>query len=61
MSKQRDYKLYLVDILESGKNILNFTKGLTFNDFLKDRKTQSAVIREFEVIGEAVGKLPHIT
>jgi len=58
MSKQRDLKLYLIDILESGNNILNFTKDLTFNDFLQDRKTQSAVIREFEVIGEAVSKLP---
>lgn len=27
-------------------------------EFCKDRKTYSAVIREFEIIGEAVGKLP---
>lgn len=27
-------------------------------DFSKDRRTSSAVIREFEIIGEAVGKVP---
>jgi uncharacterized protein with HEPN domain len=31
---------------------------MSFEEFSKDRKTYSAVIREFEVIGEAVGNLP---
>ena len=31
---------------------------MTFQEFANDRKTYSAVIREFEIIGEAVGKLP---
>jgi len=31
---------------------------VSFNDFTKDRMRSSAVIREFEVIGKAVGKLP---
>lgn len=33
-------------------------KGLSFQEFCSDRKTYSAVIREFEIIGEAAGKLP---
>jgi len=37
---------------------LNFVKGMAFEAFCNDRKTYSAVIREFEIIGEAVGKLP---
>ena len=57
MSK-RDYRLYLVDILDSGEAIAEFTIGLSFREFCEDRKTVSAVIREFEVIGEAVGNLP---
>jgi uncharacterized protein with HEPN domain len=54
----RDFRLYCVDILDSGAAILEFVKGLSFEDFRGDGKTYSAVIREFEIIGEAVGKLP---
>ncbi len=55
---ERDPRLYCEDILESGSAIFDFVKGLSFEDFCDDRKTYSAVIREFEIIGEAVGKLP---
>lgn len=58
MSEKRYNKLYLEDILDSGKAIIEFTKGISFEEFVRDRKTQSAVIREFEIIGEAVAKLP---
>jgi len=54
----RDVRLYCADILDSGAAILEFVKGLAFEEFCNDRKTYSAVIREFEIIGEAVGKLP---
>lgn len=55
---ERDPRLYCEDILESGNAILDFVEGLSFEDFCDDRKTYSAAIREFEIIGEAVGKLP---
>jgi uncharacterized protein with HEPN domain len=55
---ERDFRLYCADILDSGAAILEFVQGLSFVEFRDDRKTSSAVIREFEVIGEAVGKLP---
>jgi len=42
MSKQRDLKLYLIDILESGNNILNFTKDLP--ELLK---TVELILEEF--------------
>jgi uncharacterized protein with HEPN domain len=54
----RDVRLYCADILDSGAAILEFVRDLTFEKFCNDRKTCSAVIREFEIIGEAVGKLP---
>jgi len=57
MSK-RDLRLYCADILDSGSAIIEFVNGLSFEQFCNDRKTYSAVIREFEIIGEAVGKLP---
>lgn len=54
----RDSTLYLRDIIESGEAISEYVTGMVFADFEKDRKTVSATIREFEVIGEAVSKLP---
>jgi len=50
---ERDIRLYCNDILESGNAILDFVQDLSFEDFCDDRKTYSAVIREFEIIGEA--------
>ena len=50
--------LYLQDILDSGTAIQSYVKGSTFDHFVQDRMQYSAVIREFEIIGEAVGKLP---
>lgn len=55
---ERDVRLYLEDILESCKAVTEYVSGLSFEQFYAERKTYSAVIREFEIIGEAVGKLP---
>ena len=44
----RDIRLYCADILDSGAAILEFVKDLAFEKFCNDRKTYSAVIREFE-------------
>jgi len=54
----RDYRLYLDDILESCRKIRQFTEGMSFEEFERDVKTQDAVIRNFEVIGEAANRLP---
>lgn len=57
MSK-RDPKLLVGDILDSAARILEYTQGLTFEDFTRDSKTVDAVIRNFEIIGEAANRLP---
>jgi len=54
----RDYRLYLDDILESCRKIRQFTQDMSFQEFERDVKTQDAVIRNFEVIGEAANRLP---
>lgn len=46
------------DILESAYRILDYTAGQNFEDFTKDSKTVDAVIRNFEIIGEAANRLP---
>lgn len=55
---ERPLLLYCQDILDSGSAILSYVHGVTFDGFAHDRMRYSAVIREFEIIGEAVGKLP---
>ena len=55
---ERDYKDYITDIINSINYINEFTKFLNFDEFLKDVKTQYAVIRCFEVIGEASKRIP---
>ncbi|HMN23386.1 MAG: DUF86 domain-containing protein [Ignavibacteriaceae bacterium] len=57
MSK-RSVKLLLQDILEALHNILSYTSDLSFDDFMNDQKTKDAVVRNFEIIGEAANKLP---
>ena len=46
------------DILESGRKILEYTSGFTLEQFKSDSKTVDAVIRNFEIIGEAANRLP---
>ena len=56
--KERDIRDYISDLIESCDDILEFTKGMTFEDFSKDKKTMNAVVRCLEIIGEAAKKIP---
>ena len=55
---KRNYALYLKDILQCINSIEEFVDKMDFKDFIADDKTSSAVIRKFEIIGEAVKKIP---
>jgi uncharacterized protein with HEPN domain len=55
---ERDPKLLLEDILDSAAKILNYTESLSYHDFIADSKTIDAVVRNFEIIGEASNRLP---
>jgi Uncharacterized conserved protein len=54
----RDPTLYLKDILEAIDAIERFVEGMEFEDFKSDDKASSAVIRKFEIIGEATKNVP---
>ncbi len=54
----RDYRLYLDDILEAIKQIRSYVEGQDEKSFANDRKTQDAVARNLEIIGEAAKSLP---
>ena len=56
MSK-RDDNDFLSDIKEAIRRIRKYTENKNYHDFLIDILTQDAVVRNFEVIGEAVKNL----
>ena len=57
MSKREP--LFLIeDIIDSANKILEYTHYHSFDTFTKDSKTIDAVIRNFEIIGEAANRLP---
>jgi uncharacterized protein with HEPN domain len=57
MSK-RDVRLLLYDILECIEKIEKYTKDMNFEDFVKNDLVADAVIRNLEIIGEAVKNIP---
>ncbi len=54
---ERDYKDYLDDIKNEIDNIEAFVEKFTYDFFVQDKKTAYAVVRSFEIIGEATKKL----
>lgn len=54
----RDISLYFQDILNAMLAIEKFVEGIDFEEFKADDKTSSAVIRKFEIIGEAAKQVP---
>jgi len=56
MSKRKDRE-FLLDIRDAVSRARSYTEGMSFNDFVKDGKTQDAVVRNLEIIGEAVKNL----
>lgn len=55
---KRDYKLYINDIRASIKQIEEYLKDVSEEEFKKDIKLQDAVIRRLEIIGEASRNIP---
>jgi len=56
---KRDSKLFIKDIIEAMEVIEKFVGNMTFEELKADEKTSSAVIRKFEVIGEAAKYMPN--
>jgi uncharacterized protein with HEPN domain len=56
--ENRTYRMFLEDMYTAMNRIAEYIQGLTFTGFKHDYKTVDAVIRNFEIIGEASRKLP---
>ena len=57
MTKQRDPKITIQEIILACENAIQFVEVMTFDQFLKDVKTSSAVQHQILILGEAVKRL----
>jgi uncharacterized protein with HEPN domain len=55
---KRDYTLYIKDMLECIEKIEEFVGNMSYEEFVEDDKTSSAVVRKLEIIGEASKNIP---
>ncbi len=55
---KRTFIDYVTDILTCFQETQEFTLGLDFETFSKDRKTINAVVRSLEIMGEAAKRIP---
>lgn len=58
MTRKREFLDYVADIQEATQNISQFIADMTWPQFAQDQKTIYAVVRAFEIIGEAAKKIP---
>ena len=54
----RDISAFIGHVVMAMRFVADFIDGMTLDDFLADRKTRDAVIRNCEVIGEAIEHVP---
>ncbi|MGI0482339.1 DUF86 domain-containing protein [Geminocystis sp. CENA526] len=54
----RSLRLYLDDIINSCDKITRYTQKLDYEHFINDELVYDAVIRNLQIIGEAVKKFP---
>lgn len=54
----RHVALYIKDILSSMCDAEEFIEGMSYQQFMDDKKTFNAVVRAIEVIGEAAKNVP---
>jgi|SRR3989338_8307942 len=56
---KRDLKLFIRDIISSMGDIEEFLGDMALEQLKNDNKTSSAIIRKFEIIGEAAKHIPN--
>ncbi len=54
----RDWNLRIEDMIEAIERIQTYTQGMSYEEFSADTKTVDAVVRNFEVLGEAARHIP---
>ncbi len=55
--KQREARVFLFEIHRACELVKQFVAGMSFTEYDSDVKTRSAVERQLEIIGEAIGQM----
>lgn len=58
MTAPRDYRDFLRDIVGACRSFIQFVEGMSLDAYLADERTRFAVMRGYEIMGEAVRHLP---
>ncbi|HEY4944160.1 MAG TPA: HepT-like ribonuclease domain-containing protein [Rhizomicrobium sp.] len=58
MPKPPKHALYLDDMRQAAADIAEYVEGYDYARFKADKKTVDAVLRKFEVVGEASSRIP---
>jgi len=58
MKEQRAYSDFLNDIYDAINKGISFINKMSYEEFKEDEKTQFALIRVIEILGEASKKIP---
>jgi uncharacterized protein with HEPN domain len=58
VTEERDYRDFLEDLVSACRSIIGFVEGMSFDAYLADEKTRFAVMRGYEIMGEATKQLP---
>jgi uncharacterized protein with HEPN domain len=56
---RREINEILEDMIDCIERITAYVKNMSYDEFMTDLKTQDAVIRNIEIIGEAAKQLPN--
>lgn len=54
----REFKVFLKDIVFAIQRIDGYVRGLSYEDFSQNQLVQDAVVRNLEIVGDAVKHLP---
>lgn len=58
MTAEWDFRDFPEDLVSACRSIIGFVDGMPFETYLADEKTRFAVMRGYEIMGEATRQLP---
>ena len=54
---RREDRSYLLDMLVAAREAVAFAEGLSYDEFAQDRRSQLAILKSVEIVGEAASRL----
>jgi uncharacterized protein with HEPN domain len=58
VTSARDYRDFLQDMILACRSMIGFVEGMTLDNYLNDERTRWAVMRGYEILGEAARHIP---